>query len=126
MKADGFFPDVVTSLPPADIPLDGLTSHLLQCAEHQVIFMNFTRSAEVPEHRHAAQWGVVLDGKIELTINGSSRVYGKGDTYFIPADISHSAKISAGYKDLTLFAQKNRYAPLRSGDTGGAAAFRKD
>ncbi|HEB76746.1 MAG TPA: cupin domain-containing protein [Nitrospirae bacterium] len=104
-----FFPDIITSLPQADIPIEGLTSHLLQCADHQVIFMSFERDVEIPEHSHEAQWGVVLDGEMELTINGEKEVYGKGDTYFIPKDIPHSAKIKAGYRDVTLFSQKDRY-----------------
>jgi len=53
--------------------------------------------------------GCVLNGVIELTINGERRIYRKGDTYFIPENIPHSAKIKAGYKDLTLFNQKDRY-----------------
>jgi quercetin dioxygenase-like cupin family protein len=39
---------------------------------------------------------MVLDGEIELKINGEREVYRKGDTYFIPKDIPHSAKIKAG------------------------------
>jgi quercetin dioxygenase-like cupin family protein len=109
MQTDTFFPNLVTDLPHADIPLDGLTSYLLQCAEHQVIFMSFEKEADVSEHRHAAQWGVVLDGRIELTIDGKGRVYEKGDTYFIPENTPHSARIGAGYKDLTLFGQRDRY-----------------
>lgn len=109
MQCDDFFPNIVTDLPQADISLDGLASYLLQCTDHQVVFMSFEKEAEVAEHRHAAQWGVVLDGRIELIINGKEQVYERGDTYFIPGNAPHSAKIGAGYKDLTLFDQKDRY-----------------
>ena len=109
MQTASFFPHIITDLPRADIPLEGLTSYLLQCSDHQVLFMGFEKEAEVAEHRHAAQWGVVLDGSIELVIDGKALIYGRGDTYFIPENVPHSAKISAGYKDLTLFAQKDRY-----------------
>ena len=114
MQTGPFFPDIVTDLPRADIPLTGLTSYLLQGSEHQVIFMSFEKEAEVAEHRHAAQWGVVLDGRIELAIDGKTRIYEKGDSYFIPENVPHSAKISAGYKDVTLFAQKDRYNVART------------
>jgi quercetin dioxygenase-like cupin family protein len=109
MQNKGFFPDIITNLPQADIPVEGLTSYLLQCTKHQVVFMSFEKDVEIPEHSHEAQWGIVLAGEIELTINGKKQVYRKGDTYFIPKDIPHSAKIKAGYRDLTLFNQKDRY-----------------
>ncbi|GEM_PF-4548806 len=71
--------------------------------------MNFEKDVEIPEHSHEAQWGVILDGEIELTIDGKKYIFKKGDTYFIPKGVKHSAKIKKGYKDLTLFNQKDRY-----------------
>ena len=104
-----FFPEIITNLPEADIPIEGLSSHLFQGENQQVVFMSFEDDVSVPEHSHKAQWGVVLDGEIELTIDGKKCTLTKGDTYFIPEDIKHSAKIKKGYKDLTLFNQKDRY-----------------
>ncbi|MFH1212911.1 MAG: cupin domain-containing protein [Candidatus Neomarinimicrobiota bacterium] len=109
MDDSSFFPGVITSLPPADIPIDGLSSYLVQGKDSQIIFMSFEKEAMVGVHTHAAQWCVVLDGQIELTVDGQKRVYGKGETYFIPANVPHGAKIFAGYKDVTLFGQKDRY-----------------
>lgn len=106
---DAIFPDIVTSLPLADIPLGGLDARLLQAGEKQVLFMEFNEDAEVPEHRHEAQWGAVLDGEIELTIGNEMHVLTKGETYFIPKNAPHSARIKKGYKDITLFNQKDRY-----------------
>jgi len=109
MPKEDFFPDIITRLPRADIPFEGVHAYLLQGENQQIVFMNFEKDVEVPEHSHEAQWGVVLDGEIELTINGKRYVLRKGDTYFIPRDVKHSAKIKKGYKDLTLFDQKDRY-----------------
>lgn len=106
---EDFFPEIITNLPEADIPIKGLRSHLFQGENQQFAFMGFENDIEVPEHSHEAQWGVVLDGEIELTIEGKQYTLTKGDTYFIPKDAKHSAKIKKGYKDLTLFNQKNRY-----------------
>ena len=61
------------------------------------------------DHSHNAQWGVVLDGQMELTINGQTKTLTKGDSYYIEKDVIHSAKIKKGYKDLTLFDQADRY-----------------
>ncbi|WP_395548768.1 MULTISPECIES: cupin domain-containing protein [unclassified Lacrimispora] len=63
----------------------------------------------MPEHSHESQWGIVLEGKIELTINGVKNIYTKGDRYFIGKDVKHSGKIFAGYADITFFNQKDRY-----------------
>ena len=109
MSKQGFFPEIVTKLPEADIPFEGVHSHLFQGENQQFVFMGFENDAEVPEHSHAGQWGIVLDGEIELTIDGKKCTLRKGDTYFIPKDVKHSARIRRGYKDLTLFDQRDRY-----------------
>jgi len=109
MQEDPFFPEIITKLPEARILLEGLRSYLLQGENQQIIFMNFENDAEIPEHSHEAQWGVVLDGEIDLTIDGVKYTFRKGDTYFIPESVKHSARIKKRYKDLTLFDQKDRY-----------------
>ena len=109
MAEKGFFPGIITDLPEADIPIEGLHSHLFQGENQQFVFMSFEKAAEVPEHSHEAQWGVVLYGEIELTVDGKKYTLKKGDTYFVPKDITHSARIGKGYKDLSLFNQKDRY-----------------
>ncbi len=111
MAQEPFFPEIISNLPAAELPIAGVSSHLFQGEHQQFIFMTFDRDVEVPEHSHQAQWGIVLDGRIELTVAGQRRLLTKGDTYFIPKDVPHSAKIEQGYKDLTLFNQKDRYRP---------------
>jgi quercetin dioxygenase-like cupin family protein len=109
MPREDFFPEIITSLPEADIPIKGVRSYLFQAKNQQFVFMSFENDAEVPEHSHEAQWGVVLDGEIELTIGAKKHTLRKGATYFIPKDVKHSARIRRGYKDLTLFDRKDRY-----------------
>jgi quercetin dioxygenase-like cupin family protein len=105
----GVFPDLVSRLPRADIPIGGVTAHLLQGEDNQVLFMEFSKDVTVPPHAHGAQWGTVLDGRIDLTIDGVERSYVKGDSYFIPAGVEHSATVHAGYADVTLFEDRDRY-----------------
>ena len=112
MSEGDFYPEIITSLPQADIPIDGISSWLLQGESRQVVFMSFDKDVCVPEHSHEAQWGVVLDGESELTIAGKLHRLRKGDTYYIPKDVPHSAQLKAGYKDVTLFNQKDRYSKL--------------
>lgn len=103
------FPDPIQNLPEADIPLDGLKAYLSQSENHQIIFMQFEKDVLLPEHSHESQYGIVLEGKIELTINGVKNTFIKGDRYFIPKGVPHSGKIYAGYADITFFNQKDRY-----------------
>ncbi|MHC4659556.1 MAG: cupin domain-containing protein [Planctomycetota bacterium] len=103
------FPEPITDLPEADIPLNGVKSYLSQSIGHQIIFMEFSEDVDVPAHSHESQWGIVLEGRIELNIAGAERTYSKGDRYFIPKGVEHSAHIHAGYADATFFNQEDRY-----------------
>jgi len=103
------FPEPIENLPKANIPLDGLTAYLSQGADHQILFMSFDKDVELPEHFHESQYGIVLEGKIDLIIDGVKKTYVKGDRYYIPPNIKHSGKIYAGYADITFFNEQNRY-----------------
>jgi quercetin dioxygenase-like cupin family protein len=106
---ENIFPAPIRNLPEADIPIDGIKTYLSQASNHQVIFMQFEKDADLPEHSHAAQVGFVLNGKIELIIDGIKHEYKKGDIYFIPENVKHSGKIYAGYADITFFNDPDRY-----------------
>ena len=104
------FPASIASLPLADIPLKGVTAFLSQADSHQILFMEFAEDVELSEHAHAAQTGFVLEGRIDLVIDGTAHSFLKGDRYHIPAGIRHSGRIHAGYADITFFAEPSRYA----------------
>jgi len=104
------FPEPITNLPEADIPLDGITAYLSQAETHQILFMQFDQDVSLPEHAHAAQVGIVLEGRIELTFSGKKHVFTKGDRYHIPKGVKHSGKIFAGYADITFFDEPDRYS----------------
>ena len=108
------FPQPIRALPKADIPLDGITAYLSQSHTHQIVFMEFSSDVDLPEHSHAAQVCFVLEGRIELTINGKSNIYTKGDRYYIPENVRHSGKIHAGYADITFFNEPQRYTVKRT------------
>jgi len=103
------FPDPIRELPHACIPLEGVTAHLLQAENHQIIFMHFSEDIELPEHRHEAQWGIVLEGRIDLIIGDKQETYTKGQRYYIPGGVPHSGRIHKGYADITFFNEPHRY-----------------
>ena len=103
------FPEVIRKLPKADIPISGLTAFLSQDENHQIVFFHFAENVEVPPHSHDAQWIIVLDGDIALTVEGKEHLLTKGDRFLINKGETHSAKISAGYASMEFFADKDRY-----------------
>ncbi len=103
------FPEPIANLPEADIPINGIKARLSQGDDHQIIFMEFESDVDLPEHSHNAQWGIVLEGRIDLVIDGIKKSYLKGDRYFIPENVVHSGKIFGGYADMTFFDEKYRY-----------------
>ena len=104
------FPEPITKLPLADIPLVGLKAHLSQSDNHQILFMQFEESVDLSEHSHEAQVGFVLEGKIDFIMDGEEYTFTRGDRYYIPAGVKHSAKIFAGYADITFFNEPGRYS----------------
>jgi quercetin dioxygenase-like cupin family protein len=104
------FPKPIRDLPEADIPLEGVKAYLSQSDTHQIIFMEFEKNVDLPEHSHAAQIGIVLEGRIDLTIAGKTKTFTKGDRYFIAENMPHSGKIYAGYADVTFFNEPDRYS----------------
>jgi len=67
-------------------------------------------TAIVPEHSHTyPQWGMVIEGKMNLTINGKTRLIQKGDEYLIPSEAKHSATFQTETRVMDLFSEKTRY-----------------
>lgn len=106
---EAVFPGPIRQMPEADIPLAGAWAALFQGDEAQGLFMQFDEDVELPEHSHGWQWGIVLEGRVDLVIEGAPHSFTRGDRYFIPAGVRHSGKIFAGYADITFFGQKDRY-----------------
>ena len=103
------FPDIITRLPKADIPFQGVTIWVLQGKHNQMAFSHMEVSGEAGEHSHGPQWGIVVEGEIELTINGQTRTYRKGDYYYIPDNAPHSGTSKAGNYTIDFFAEPDRY-----------------
>jgi quercetin dioxygenase-like cupin family protein len=109
------FPEFIRSLPEVDSPLASLRGWMLQTDQGLAMFYEIPDGVEVPEHAHGAQWGVVLEGSMELTIHGETNTYGRGDTYHVPDAAPHSAVIHPGYVGIDVFADADRYRPRRGG-----------
>lgn len=106
---ESIFPKPITDLPEAAVSLEGLKAYLFQGKNHQIIFMEFEKDVDLPEHSHESQWEIVLEGRVDLSVEGSKKTYYKGDRFFIEKSARHSAKIYAGYSSIAFFNQNDRY-----------------
>ena len=103
------FPGLIKQLPQADIPFKGIQGWISQGGDHQVVFMEIEPIGKVAEHSHGAQWGIVVEGEMKLTINGITNIYRKGDHYFIPEGMIHSAEFTEKTYVIDYFADRERY-----------------
>ena len=102
-------PDMITGLPQVDVPLAGVGGWLSQGSGHQIVFFDIEPVSQVPLHSHGAQWGIVVEGEMELTIGGETRIYRRGDSYHIPAGVEHGARFLSHFRAIDVFADADRY-----------------
>lgn len=115
MTDRGSYPKMITNLPQIDAPLPGVRGWLSQAIDHQVVFFDIEAVGEVPPHSHGEQWGVVVEGEMELTIGDAPpRRCGPGDTYHIPAGVVHGARFLSHFRAIDVFADRDRYRALNS------------
>ena len=103
------YPEVITGLPEADVPLEGVRGWLSQGLDHQIVFFEIEPIGEIPPHSHGEQWGIVVEGEMELTIGGETKRLGPGDSYHIPAGVVHGAKFLTHFRAIDVFADAARY-----------------
>jgi quercetin dioxygenase-like cupin family protein len=103
------FPDFVKQLTEAELPFPGAKAWLVQGDGQQIAFIEFSDSADVPEHSHEEQWEFVITGSVRLRLDGTEYEHGPGDNFFIPAGSPHSARVSAGYRAMIVFNAPDRY-----------------
>ena len=106
---DNAFPAMITQLPEAEVPFDGVRAWISQAADHQVVFLDIDPIGKVAPHSHGEQWGIVVEGEMELTIGGETRRCGPGDSYHIPAGVMHGAKFLSHFRAIDVFADADRY-----------------
>ena len=104
------YPEVITRLPEAELQVEGAKAWILQAEASQLVFFQFSHGKCLPSHNHTYdQWGLVIDGEMELTVAGEPRIFKKGDEYLVPAGSMHSAKFLRSTRVMDYFSEKNRY-----------------
>ncbi len=108
------YPDFIQNFHSLDVPFpeDVVQTAVVRSGQGLVAFFTFVKDMELPPHSHGAQWGTVVEGEIEFTIGGETKIYGPGDSYSIPAGVEHGAQIKAGTRVIDVFEEADRY-PLK-------------
>ena len=93
------FTDIIAKVPVRDYNIDGLEVHADHTSTGTVHFVRAEKEIAFPVHAHAEQWTIVVTGECRFTMNGKTEIYKAGDTYTIPAGVSHQITMSAGYSE---------------------------
>ncbi|MDH4219184.1 MAG: cupin domain-containing protein [Candidatus Aminicenantes bacterium] len=107
------YPAMIRNLPEIDLPIEGIRGWLLQSDDKQVVFFDIQPVGKVPPHSHCDQWGLMIEGEMSLTIGGETKTYRKGDWYYIPAGVEHSATFPTRVHVMDIFAAPDRYKPKK-------------
>ena len=105
------YPTWMQNVPEVDIPVTGVEGRLIASPHGQVVFFRAIEEVEVPPHAHGRQWGIVLTGRLHLTVEGEATTYEPGETYEIPSGAEHSARLEAGTSLIDVFQDPDRYRP---------------
>ena len=105
------YPDFIKAFPSLDVPFpeDVVQTRVIRSDAGLVVFFDFFQDVDLPPHSHKGQWGTVLEGQIELTIDGETRAYRPGETYNIQSGVTHGVHVKAGTKAIDVFEEPDRY-----------------
>jgi quercetin dioxygenase-like cupin family protein len=90
-KAMGFF--AISDLKSRTLA-EGVQIKVLSGERMMVVFFDMEPGAVMAEHAHPhEQMGIVLEGEVELVINGEKKTVRKGDAYHVPSGVLHGGTV---------------------------------
>ncbi|HXQ95173.1 MAG TPA: cupin domain-containing protein [Thermoplasmata archaeon] len=102
----------VTGLPRTS--LAGIDVYVHDDGRSQVLFLELPPGRPetvVPTHVHGVEWGIVVDGEIEMTIEGRPEVHRAGSQHLIPANVPHSFRFRPGTSSIHCFGERRVTLP---------------
>ena len=108
-------PPFFDAMPALDLPIPDnvVSTHAVRSDAGLVVFFRFHKDFDIAPHSHGPQWGTAFAGEVALTIDGETRRYGPGESYYIPAGVVHRVQVTAGTVAVDVFAEPDRY-PLKA------------
>ncbi|MFH1227700.1 MAG: cupin domain-containing protein [Planctomycetota bacterium] len=77
--------------------LPGIDLRVAAGEQTMMTFFDFAPNAVIPSHKHPhEQITYMLQGEMEMTVAGETKVLKAGDGVVIPGNIEHSARITKG------------------------------
>jgi quercetin dioxygenase-like cupin family protein len=74
--------------------LDGITLRATAGEKTMMTFFEFERHAVIPPHKHPhEQITYIVEGEMEFTVNGETKLLTAGDGVVIPPNQEHSARV---------------------------------
>lgn len=108
------YPECIKNLPRAKVAFPGVQGWVSQGKDSQVVFFEIEAGGVVSPHAHCEQFGFVLEGEMALTMNGTTKVYKKGDSYHIPKGLVHKAEFRTFVRAVDFFADPTRYETVNT------------
>jgi len=107
-EAGQFFPTFIREMSEVDIPNPNIYAWMAvdKC---QVLFYEVPEGSTSPDDSHANEWGLVIKGQVDITIDGETKVYGPGDTYFVRDGEVHSVVNHPGLIAIAVFEGEDRF-----------------
>ena len=109
--ATASFPEFFDRLAKLDIP-DGSARAWAMTDRAQVLFYEVHEGGGADDLADAAEWGLILEGQVDITIDGVTTSYRKGDTYYIPAGVPNHKYNHPGVIGIDVFDQPDRFTGL--------------
>ncbi|MFJ5276808.1 cupin domain-containing protein [Streptomyces parvulus] len=103
------YPSWIEKLPEVDVNFPGAIGNMIGGPDGQVVFWSFSDGGSVPPHRHGPQIGVVLEGRVDLTVEGTTRSWTAGQMFTIGNQEEHSAELAPGTRVIEVFEEADRH-----------------
>lgn len=85
----------------------GIRAHITHSDQVTLSKVTLDAGVSLPEHHHVnEQWTTILEGELEMEVNGESKRMTPGMTVFIPSNAPHSAKAHSHCTVLDMFVPK--------------------
>ena len=78
----------------------------------QVLFYEVVEGSRSDDLAEGAEWGLILEGQVDITIDGETTSYHKGDTYLIPGGVPNHKVNHPGVIGIDVFEQSDRFTEL--------------
>jgi quercetin dioxygenase-like cupin family protein len=82
----------------------GVRARIINCESMSISYVTLDAGVDMPEHKHVNEQVVnVIEGELELTVNGEPRVLKPGVVEVLPPNVPHGAKALTDCRVIDVF-----------------------